>query len=317
MDSGSDQPGSTPASATVRTAPAPPAPGTLDRWLLPTALALTVAWGFNFVVIKVGIDGVPPLLLAALRFVLVAVPAVFFVRRPAAPPAWVAAYGLFLGVGEFGLLFTAIKLGAPVGVSSLVLQSQAFFTALLAAWFLGEPFRRRSVVGMLIAGAGLALLGLGKNLSGWGDHAAAAFIMLVLAALMWAVANVIARRLGDIGALSLIVWSSLAAPLPLFVLSLIFEGRAAIAQSLRTLSWLSVGALAYLVVLSTLIGYSVWNHLIVKHGAGRVAPFSMLVPIFGVSSGAIFLHERFTSQHVLAALLVLVGLAIHATRAKG
>jgi O-acetylserine/cysteine efflux transporter len=284
-----------------------------DLSLFMVALVVTAIWGFNFVVIKVGTDGMPPLFLAALRFVFVAVPAAFFVKRPRAPWRLVAAYGLFLGVGEFGLLFTAIKLGAPTGLSSLILQAQAFFTALLAALFLGERLGLHSAIGMLIAGSGLGIIAFHGNQPGaWGGHFAVALAMLLVAALMWATANVLARRIGNVGALNLMVWSSLASPVPLLVLSLAFEGPAAIGASLTSLSWLSIGALAYLVLLSTLVGYGTWNHLIVKHGAGRVAPFSMLIPIFGITSGAIFLGERFTLWHLLAAALVLMGLVLHA-----
>jgi O-acetylserine/cysteine efflux transporter len=282
--------------------------------MLPlTALAIAAVWGFNFVVIKVGVDHVPPLLLAALRFLFSALPGVLFVRRPRARWTLVVAYGLFLGVGEFGLLFTAIKLGAPTGVSSLILQSQAFFTALLAATFLGERFRLATALGMLIAGLGLALIGWQASRPGaWGGHFALSLALLILAALMWAVANVLAKRIGDVGALNLLVWSSLAAAPPLALLSLWLEGPARIAGALRSLSWLAVGTVAYLVVLSTLFGYGAWNRLIVKYGAARVAPFSMLVPILGVTSGTVFLGERFTFWHALAALFVLLGLALHA-----
>jgi O-acetylserine/cysteine efflux transporter len=284
-----------------------------DLSLFGVALAVTAIWRFNFVVIKVGTDGVPPLLLATLRFVFLALPAVPFVRRPQAPWRLIAAYGIFLGVGEFGLLFTAIKLGAPTGLSSLILQAQAFFTALLAARFLGERIGVHSAIGMVIAGAGLGIIAWRGNQPGaWGGHFAVALTMLVLAALMWAIANVLARRIGDVGARSLIVWSSLFSPAPLLVLSLLFEGPLAIGAALRSLSWLSIGAIAYLVVLSTLVGYGAWNHLIVKHGAGRVAPFSMMVPIFGITSGALFLGEHFTLWHALAAALVILGLALHA-----
>jgi O-acetylserine/cysteine efflux transporter len=129
---------------------------------------------------------------------------------------------------------------------------------------------------------------------------------------MAARANVLARKVGDVGAVSLTVWSSLASPLPLLLLSVAFDGPSTIVRSVTSLSWLSVAALAYLIVLSTLVGYSAWNHLIVRHGAGRVAPFSMLVPIFGLASGAIFLGERFTPLHAAAGALVLSGVGLHA-----
>jgi O-acetylserine/cysteine efflux transporter len=262
-------------------------------------------------VIKVGIDGVPPLLLAALRFLFV-LPAIFFVRRPATPWRLIAAYGVFLGVGEFGLLFSAMKIGAPAGLSSLILQAQAFFTALLATVFLRERFKFQTAIGMIIAASGLLILAWRGNQPGaWGGHFALAITMLIGAALMWAIANILAQRIGSVGGLSLMAWSSLASPVPLVALSLIFEGPTAIGAALRHVSWLSVAALFYLVLLSTIVGYGVWNVLIVKHGAGRVAPFSMLVPILGLTSGAIFLGEPFTAWHAVAAVLVLVGIAVH------
>jgi O-acetylserine/cysteine efflux transporter len=284
-----------------------------SRWSLAAlAVAVTAIWGFNFVVIKVGTNGVPPLLLAALRFILV-LPALLVVRRPAAPWLLVASYGVFLGVGEFGLLFTAIKLGAPTGLSSLILQTQAFFTAVLAALFMGQPLRRSSALGMAVASSGLVLIGWhGHQPGAWGGHFALALVMIIGAALMWAIANLLAQRIGKVGALSLMVWSSLASPLPLLALSFVFEGQAAIASALTGLSWLSIGALVYLVLLSTLFGYGAWNHLIVKYGAGQVAPFSMLVPIFGLTSGCIFFGEPFSVWHAAGSALVLAGIALHA-----
>lgn len=275
------------------------------------ALALFVAliWGFNFVVIKVGVEGMPPLLLASLRFVLSALPLVF-VKRPAVGWGLLAAYGLFLGVGEFGLLFTALKLGAPAGLSSIVLQSQAFFTAILGALFLREEVRARTWAGLLVAAAGLVLLALPRA----GSVAAlspALALMVVAAALSWAAANVVARRMGGRSALGLMVWSSLFSPLPLLGLSLVFEGPAAILASFRHLAPLTLGALLYLALLSTLVGYGLWNALIMRHGAARIAPFSLLVPLFSLSSAAVFLGEGFSLREAIAALLVLAGLLVH------
>jgi O-acetylserine/cysteine efflux transporter len=286
------------------------------RLALPAwALLITAIWGFNFVVIKVGTSEVPPLLLAALRFLFVAFPAVFFVSAPRARWTLVASYGLFLGVGEFGLLFTAIKLGAPAGLSSLILQAQAFFTALLAAMFFRERLELRSWIGMLIAACGLGLIGGQGSVPGaWNGHFGAALTMIILAAFMWGVANILAKRIGAVGPVNMLVWSSLAVPLPLIALSFVFEGQPAIVHALTSLTPKAIGAILYLIVLSTLVGYGAWNHLIVKYGAGKVAPYSMLVPIFGLSGGAIFLGEKFTEVHAVAALLVMAGLALHAWR---
>jgi len=271
---------------------------------------VTAIWGFNFIVIKVGVEGVPPLLLASLRFIFSSLPAVFFVKRPAVSWGKLAAYGLLLGMGEFGFLFTAIKLGAPTGVSSVVIQSQAFFTALLAAVVLGEKIGRHSLIGMLIAAIGLALIARSSLSGGAASVAFWPIAMVVIAAFFWAAANLVAQRMPNANGLSLMVWSSLFSPVPLLALSFLFE-RPYIAGAFADLRPLSVGALLYLVILSTLFGYGVWNQLIMNYGAKRIAPFSLLVPLFGVTSSALILQERITTLNALAAVCILIGLAIH------
>ncbi len=276
------------------------------------ALTLLIAaiWGFNFVVIKVGVASVPPLALATLRFLFSAFPAVLFVKRPKAPLGKVAAFGLFLGVGEFGFLFTAIKLGAPAGLSSILLQAQAFLTALLAAIFLKERLRAHNFAGMAVAALGLALFALGAG-TGAGGLNLGLVAMIVMAALGWAAANVMARKMPGIDSLGLMAWSSLFSPFPLAALSLAFEGPSRIGAAFADMSLLTVGALAYLVILSTLLGYGLWNFLIMRHGAGKIAPFSLLVPIFGLLSASIVLGERFRGLDAAAAVFILVGLLIH------
>ena len=123
------------------------------------ALVVVVAWGLNFVVVKVGVTHIPPLLLGALRFMLAAFPALLFVPRPRLPLKLYLAYGLTASVGQFASSFTAVHLGMPTGLASLVLQSQAFFTLVLAAFFLKEHWGAHQLGGLLLAGGGLALIG--------------------------------------------------------------------------------------------------------------------------------------------------------------
>jgi O-acetylserine/cysteine efflux transporter len=284
------------------------------------AVLVSAVWGFNFVVIKAGVSAVPPLTLAALRFFFSALPAVFLVKRPAAPMGKVAAYGLFLGVGEFGFLFTAIKLGAPAGLSSILLQSQAFFTAILASILLGERLRPHSAIGMAVAAAGLAAFAMSPG-SASGGMTLPLLGMILLAGLGWALANltakqmalanVSARRMPGVDALGLMVWSSLFSPLPLAALSFALEGPAAIGAAFSSLSLVTIGALAYLVLFSTLLGYGLWNGLIIRHGASRIAPFSLMVPIFGLVSASLVLGESFSSREALGAFLILAGLLVH------
>jgi O-acetylserine/cysteine efflux transporter len=273
-------------------------------------LLVTAIWGFNFIVIKIGVQGVPPLFLAAFRFILSSFPAILFVKKPAVPWSKLAAYGLLLGVGEFGFLFTAIKLGAPSGMSSIILQSQAFFTALLASLVLKEKIKFHSILGMVIAAAGLILITVSTVSGSLSFMSLWPMTMVILAAFFWAAANIVAQKMPGTDGLSLTVWSSIFSPVPLLALSFLFE-RNSIEGALASLKPVSVGALAYLVLCSTLFGYGVWNQLIMKHGAKKIAPFSLLVPIFGVTSSALVLHEQFTMLNAAAAFLVLCGLAIH------
>ncbi|TDF84456.1 EamA family transporter [Pseudomonas sp. H9] len=271
------------------------------------ALVVIVVWGLNFVVIKVGLDGLPPMLLGALRFVLVAFPAVFLIKRPQLPWRWLIAYGATISLGQFAFLFEAMHNGMPPGLASLVLQSQAFFTLFFAAIFLGERLRVASVVGLLVAAGGLALIG-SENAA----HVPLLALMLTLcAASMWAMGNIITRRFGNIDLVALVIWGGLIPPLPFFALSWCIDGPQVIENALRGISWHSILSLVYLAFIATMLGYSLWGRLLSRYPAGKVAPFSLLVPVVGLSSSALLLDERLTLLQGGGALLVMLGLLIN------
>ncbi|RWU21548.1 O-acetylserine/cysteine exporter [Pseudomonas alkylphenolica] len=271
------------------------------------ALVVIIAWGLNFVVIKVGLDGLPPMLLGALRFALVALPAVFLIKRPQLPWRWLIAYGATISLGQFAFLFEAMHNGMPPGLASLVLQSQAFFTLFFAALFLGERLRAASVSGLLVAALGLALIGSENS-----AHVPLfALILTLCAASMWAMGNIITRRFGSVDLVALVIWGALIPPLPFFALSWWLEGPALIESSLRGIGWNSILALAYLAFIATLLGYSLWGSLLSRYPAGKVAPFSLLVPVVGLSSAAVLLDERLTALQGWGALLVMAGLLIN------
>ncbi|WP_144148109.1 EamA family transporter [Paraburkholderia sp. BCC1884] len=274
------------------------------------ALIVVLAWGVNFVVIKVGLHGVPPMLLGALRFGLAAVPAVFFVKRPDLPWRWLLAYGATISFGQFVFLFSAMSVGMPAGLASLVLQAQAFFTLILAAAFLHERFRLPNVVGLLIAACGLAVIGL------QGGHAMtlAGFVLTLCAACSWALGNIVTKKIGKVGKVDLVglvVWGSLIPPLPFLALSFAFEGPQRIVAALAGISVTSILAIVYLAFIATLIGYGLWSRLLSRYPASQVAPFSLLVPIIGLASASLFLDERLSGAQVVGALLVMAGLAVN------
>ena len=271
------------------------------------ALLVIVVWGLNFVVIKVGLHGMPPMLMGALRFMLAAFPAILFVRRPQVPLRWMLAYGMTISVGQFAFLFYAMYVGMPAGLASLVLQSQAFFTLFFAALFLGERLCGSNLFGLLVAASGLVLIGL----QGGQAMTLAGFALTIAAASMWALGNVVTRKLGKVNLVGLVVWGSLIPPLPFLALSLWLEGPELISQSLRTLGVDSLLVLAYLAFGATILGYGLWSRLLSRYPASQVAPFSLLVPVVGISSSALLLGERLGSLQMVGALLVMAGLLIN------
>lgn len=276
------------------------------RFLL-LALLVTFIWGVNFVVIELSVRGAPPLLVAALRFALAALPAVFFVPRPKVNWRILVGYGLTVGVIQFGLLYLAVQLGLSAGLASLLMQTQAFFTALLSALILRERLLANQIIGMLLAFSGMALIGLTGS-----HHASLVGLALVLvAALGWAASNLIVRAAGREGGFALVVWSSLIPPIPLALLAGLSSGWEAVWHTLTASApvfWLAVAFMGYL---NTVFGFGVWSLLIGRFGAVHIAPLSLTVPVFGFLASVLVLHEPFGPEKALAALLIFVGLALH------
>lgn len=275
-------------------------------WL--SALVVVFVWGINFVIIKVGLHGVPPMLLGGLRFTLVAFPAVLFIPRPQIPWSRLVAYGATISLGQFVFLFSALYVGMPAGLASLVLQAQAFFTVLLAAVIFREPVRWHNLLGMIVAAAGLALIGLGGVA---GSVSVVGFVLTLLAALSWAGGNLVIKGIGQVNPLSLVVWGALVPPIPFFVLSLCLEGPARISASLANPGLSSVLAIFYLAYVATCMGYGLWGKLLAHHPVRQIAPLTLLVPVIGVISAAVALGEHLAPMQWLGGAVVMLGLLVN------
>lgn len=267
--------------------------------------------------IRVALDEVPPFALAALRFFLAAVPIVFFVKRPALAWSTVAAYGVAIGVGQFGLLFLGLKLGMPAGLASLVAQMQVFFTIALWAWIAREPPRAWQIAGTLVAAVGIVVLAWARI--ALGQFATLSGLLLVVgAAFSWAIGNVIVKRAASAPArrepldmFSLVVWSSLAAPIPLAALSFAFEGGFAPVHAIVTMSPLAWACVAFMTYGATLFGFAVWNRLLQRYAPATVTPFALLIPVAGLASAWIWLGESLSWTQAAGGALVLAGLALN------
>jgi O-acetylserine/cysteine efflux transporter len=284
-----------------------------QRFLRPRDLALAllvvVLWGVNFVVIKLGLRGVSPFVLGGLRFVLTAFPAVFFVERPRLPLRIYLAFALTTFLAQFALLFWAIKVGMPSGLSSVVHQSQAFFTLLFAAVVLGEKPNRAQIAGVIVAALGLAWIGAGSGAS----FPISAFALNLCASACWAIGNLVSRslsRYGPVNGLAFVIWSALIPIVPFFALAWLFEGREAVATSIRAMTAGSWAAVGYLAFGATIGGYGLWNQLLKAYPAAQVAPFSLLVPVVGLLCGTLLLGEPLGAAQLAGSALVATGLAL-------
>ncbi|WP_329547478.1 EamA family transporter [Streptomyces sp. NBC_01356] len=273
-----------------------------------TVLAVLVAavWGVNFTVIEIGLDHFPPLLFSALRFLVAALPAVFFVGRPKVAWKWIVAVGLVLGVAKFGLLFIGMDAGMPAGLSSLVLQIQAVFTALIAITFLGERLTGVRLLGMAVALCGVCLAAVDEG----GAGPLGAFALVIAAAACWGLSNVLTRKASPPDALNFMVWVSTVPVLPLLGLSLLTEGPSRDLAALRALDWQGAGVVVYVAWITTVFGFGAWGWLLHRHPASTVAPFSLLVPVFGMSSAAVFLGESISPLRWGAAALLVGGVGL-------
>jgi O-acetylserine/cysteine efflux transporter len=274
---------------------------------LALALAVVAVWGTNFVVIKWGLAELPPFLLAALRFAMSSLPFMFFIRRPATGWGRLAAFGVLLGVGQFGLLFLAMKSDISPGLASLVVQAQVFFTIALA----GQRPRLAQIAALALAVAGMAWIGWQAYLGGAGISPAGLGLVLC-AALCWSIANIVARGAGRVDALGFMVWSSLFAVPPLLALTLAVEGGpAVIGTVLLAASPAAWGVVFWQAVGNTLFGYGAWNWLLARHAPATVTPAALLVPVFGMASSALAFGEPLPAWKLGAAGLVMAGLALN------
>jgi O-acetylserine/cysteine efflux transporter len=271
------------------------------------ALAVVAVWGSNFVVIKLALAHLPPLLFAALRFTLAFVPAMLLVKRPAASWANLAAYGVLIGVGQFGLLYIAMNGRISPGLASLVIQVQVFFTIGLSMRLTGERVQALQWLALALALAGIGVIAGHTD----GTTTLSGLAIILAAAFCWAAGNTVSRYAGRVDALGYVVWSSAFAVPPLVALSWLVEGGEAIAAGLRSADAGTWAAVLWQSVGNTLFGYGIWAWLLARHPAATVAPMALLVPVFGMAASAWWLGEGLPAWKLLAAALVIGGLALN------
>lgn len=267
-------------------------------------LLIVLIWGVNFVAVFIALESFPPFLLSAFRFGLSAIPWVFFMPRPKGSVKLIVYYGLFNFALQFGFIFTGIHLGISPGLASLVLQIQVFFSMGLAFLFFHDRPSPYKIVGSLISFIGIGIVGYHVN----GGSTFIGLLLMLLAAFSWAAGNIFTKKIHSESPLALVVWGNLAAFPVMALVSYVFEGPTVIQSSLQNMSLAAVGAVLYIVYFSTHIGYGAWGFLMKSYSTSVVVPFTLLVPLVGFMSSALYLGEELQSWKLLAAVFILGGL---------
>ena len=282
------------------------------------SVLLVILWGVNFTVIKLGLSGVPSMLLVTLRYLLSTFPAIFFIKKPKTELKYIILYGLTVGVGQFSCLFYAMQIGMPAGIASIVLQTQAFISPVLAMIFLNEKLNAKQIIGFIVSAIGLifiAMASIGNNIN---NVPVLAFILMIAAPTFWAVSNIIARIASDKAAtkgeklnmVSMVVWSGLIPPIPMLGLALMLDTPETLLGVLKNLSGTSIFAVLYLAYGATLIGYGIWSILIAAYPLNMVTPIPLMVPIVALLSARIVLTEQLSPLQWTGFIVILTGLAI-------
>ena len=270
------------------------------------ALMLVLFWGFNFVVVRETVANLPPIELSMLRLFFTGFPAVFFVRRPA-PWRTVILYSLTMFVVQIVLMFGAIAVGLAPGLASVVNQVHVFFTIGFAMIVFGERPAWFQYFGAALALSGMVVIGLHVG----GEVSLLGLLMVILASAAWAVGNTYSKQLGKVDMLGLVVWGSVISPVPLIFLGLVVDGPQRMLEVAAGISWMSVGAVAYMAILCGLFGFSVWSWLLSRYPAATVAPLTLLIPVVALSASALVLGESMQGWKIAATILVLGGLSLN------
>lgn len=271
---------------------------------LLVVLSIVLIWGINFVAVFIGLKSLPPFLLCAVRFGLSAIPLVFFLPRPKAPIKLIIYYGILNFAMQFGLIFTGIHLGISPGLASLVLQIQVFFSFGLAFLFFHDRPSPFKIAGSLISFIGIGIVAVNID----GQSTFLGLILMLLAALSWAGGNVFTKKIHSDSPLALVAWGNLAAFPPMLLVSLLFDGPQTITDSLQHISWAGIAAVMYIVYFSTHIGYGAWGFLMKSYSTSVVVPFTLLVPVVGFLSSALYLGEALPPWKLIASLFIMGGL---------
>ena len=271
------------------------------------AIAITFMWGINFSFIKLGLGSLNPFMLAGLRFFLCSIPLVFFIKKPDVKFIYIVLYGLFLGVGLWGVLYLGMHFGISAGVASIVLQLGVFFTVILSYIILKEKIDIYNKIGFVLALIGVLIVFLVTD----GTVTVLGMAFVILSAVSWALLNIILKKAKTKDVFAFLIWSTLFPPIPLFLLAYFMQGDIVFINFFENIDTKAIISITFQVYPTTILGYWVWNSLLTKYPVSIVSPLSLLVPIFGLLGSFVFFHEEIGIYKIVASLIILLGLVIN------
>lgn len=272
------------------------------------AFAVVFIWGINFYFMKVGLSEISPMILGCLRYLLVLVPALFFIKMPKTGWKWLLLYGLISNFSQFAFMFSAIATGMPTGLVALVVQSQAFFTVMIAAFVLKEQIRWNQWIAIIVASLGLLFIAFGQQHS----HVPLIGLLLVLcSALSWACGNIVVKRIGKVNPIGLVVWGNILTPVWFLLLALYDQGWQGVIADWSALTWKGLTAAAFLAYFATVIGYGLWIYLLTRYPTAKISPLSLWVPVISMGFAYMFLDEQLNIWQWFGSLIIMMGLMVH------
>lgn len=269
-------------------------------------MMVMIVWGLNFSVIKLGVNEIDPLLLTALRFSLATLPAIFFVKKPDVSWAYLITYGWLFAIGVWGMATWSITAGLSAGMASVLLQMNVAFGLFLGYFLLKEKLAMNKIIG-----SGLALSGLLLSLTVTDGSVTQTGLMLILtSALCWSLASITIKKSGTKQVFAFSLWAMAFAPLPLFLIVYLQSGDAAFITLTEQFNERVIFSVLFQAYPVTLLGYWIWNRLLVTYPLTTVAPLTLLVPIFGLLGGVLFYQEEVGLIKLIASLCVISGVLI-------
>lgn len=282
------------------------------------ALLVVIIWGSTFTVIKLGLNGMPPMVLVALRFTVAAIPAVFLIKRPEIPWKYIVAYGLTAGLGQFACDIYSLYLGMPAGLASVIMQSHVFLTFIFAYIILKDKIDGKEILGLIIATIGIILISLNVGLGEIVTVPPVSLFLQLLAAGFWAISSIVVKMAAKaakkekkkLDVFGLVVWSSLVPIIPFFIFGMLLDSPEVVYRSIIGLDLNYILIIIYLSYAATLFGFSIWGRLLRSYDAGKVALLSLLVPVSGLLIGWFVMDEVLSPVQIMGVITVILGLLV-------